>query len=347
MKQLRGALVGFGNVAEHGHLPAWLARDDVQLVAVVEPDAARRARAQEQLPGVTVHDDLEPLLRTIGLDFVDVATPPALHVPIIMAAAEAGVHVLCEKPLAVSPIEYDRAYEAVTRAGVVLFTVDNWKHSEPFRRVRTLVDDGRIGPLRGVVFEVTRVGCARSAGEDWRTHRALAGGGILVDHGWHSFYLMLELAGEPVRAVGATFHRSRYLDADVEDTAHCTVQFPSCVGRLDLTWAGHERRTRWHLEGRDGEIEVLEDRIMVRSGGRSETFTCAASLSSSSHHPAWFNGVIDAFRREIDDPAVRGTNLAQAGQCVELLSRAYAVSGVTAPRPHAATGPGVPSSAAS
>jgi len=321
---LRGAIIGFGQVAERGHLPAWLTRTDAEIVAVADPDAERQARARALLPRASVFGDACDLLREADLDFVDIATPPALHAPLIMAAAAAGRHIICEKPLAVSADEYGQVHDAVTRAGVALFTVHNWKYSEPFRRVRALLDDGAIGRLTGIAFETTRDGCAHSAGADWRMHNALAGGGILVDHGWHAFYLMLALANERPLAIRAHLARRRYLAADVEDSAQCTIEFPSLIGRLDLTWAGDTRRTRWQLQGQDGRIDVTDDRVSVRRNGHDESFRCSQSLSAGSHHPEWFGAVIDAFRREITDPSVRGENLAEAEQCVQLLSLAYA-----------------------
>ncbi|MBI4514674.1 MAG: Gfo/Idh/MocA family oxidoreductase [Deltaproteobacteria bacterium] len=324
---LRGAIVGFGNVAECGHLPAWqarAARGQMQIVAVAEPAAQRRQQARKLLPAALVGAEVQQILRDPTLDFVDIAAPPALHTDLIVAAANAGLHILCEKPLAVSAADYRRQHAAVERAGVTLFTVHNWKYSEPFRRVRALLDTGAIGPLATITFETTRDGCARTVGSNWRTHGAVAGGGILVDHGWHAFYLMLGLANERPRAIRAQLARRRYLTADVEDSALCTIEFPSLTGRLELTWAGRERRTRWQLQGRDGRIEVTDDRVSLHRRGRQESFTCAQSLSAGSHHPEWFAAVIDAFHREITDPAVRGENLAEAEQCVQLLSLAYA-----------------------
>jgi len=331
---LRGAIIGFGNVAERGHLPAWLARDDMEIVAVAEPDPARRARAGELLPAARLHDDPDELFReAAALDFVDIATPPALHAPLIVAAAAAGLHVVCEKPLVVSVSEYHRVRDAVREAGVVLFTVHNWKYSEPFQRVRALLDADSIGPLRSIMLETIRDGCARSARVDWRMSAGLAGGGILVDHGWHGFYIMLGLARQRPRAVRAELARRRYFTADVEDSAECTVVFPTVTGRLVLTWAGSERRTRWLLEGRDGVIEVDDDRISVRRGERVESFVCSESLSDGSHHPEWFGRVLEAFRRELVDPAVRGENLSEAGQCIQLLSLAYTSHANAAPAP--------------
>jgi len=333
--RLRGAILGFGKVAEIAHLPAWRARGDMTIVAVAEPDAARRARAAELLPAARLYGDPGELLREAAtLDFVDIATPPALHAPLIIAATRAGIHVVCEKPLVVSTAEYRRVRAAVRKAGVVLFTVHNWKYSEPYIRVRALLDAEAIGPLHGITLETVRNGCAESAGAGWRTSAALAGGGILVDHGWHGFYIMLGFARQRPRAVRAELARHRYLTTDVEDSAWCTVTFPTVTGRLVLTWAGTERRTHWRLEGRDGVIEVEDDRVSVRRGEEVESFVCSESLSAGSQHPEWFGRVIDAFQRELQDPAARGENLLEAGQCIKLLSLAYASrAGAAAPRP--------------
>jgi len=336
-QRLAGAILGFGNVAERGHLGAWRARDDVELVAVAEPDAGRRALAAALLPHVTCYDDAATLLRRERVDFVDIAAPPALHAQLVVAAAAAGVHVLCEKPLVISFAELRRVRDAIARAGVTLFTVHNWVHSEPYRRVRELIDAGAVGRLASVAIDVTRDGCAAAAGKGWRMRGTLAGGGILVDHGWHAFYLLLAFTRERAISIRAMFDRRRYVDADVEDTAHCTIEFPTVAARVDLTWAGERRHTGWDLRGDAGVIHVADDRIEVRGGGRTETLVCAESLSDGSHHPGWFGAVIDAFRREIDEPGARGANFAEAEQCLHLLAAAYA-SGADGGRRHVLRG---------
>ena len=322
--RLRGAILGFGNVAEHGHLPAWLARDDAHIAAVVEPDAERRARARALLPDTSSYRDLAAALRGEELDFVDIAMPPALHAAAIEEAAGAGLHVLCEKPLVVTPAELARVRDASRRSGVALFTVHNWKHSEPFRRVRELVSGGVLGPLTGVKFETVRDGCSQAVGDQWRMRSAVAGGGILVDHGWHAFYLIPVLVGERPLSIRARLARRRYLSADVEDSASCAIEFPTLSAELELTWAGSERRTSWRLVGRDGEVELGDARLrLFRRGRACEEVECAESLSAGSHHPEWFGAVIDEFRREIGLPGERGANLAEAGQCIDLLAAAY------------------------
>ncbi len=320
----RVALMGFGNVAEHGHLPAWRRRDDVQIVAVADVDPVRRALAARLLPVARVYPDASALLQREQPDIVDIATPPALHVPFVVEAAAAGCHILCEKPLATAVADYRRAARAVAASGVTLFTVHNWKHSAQFARVSALLAEGAVGRVRHIRLETIRNGWSVAVGGAWRSRAALAGGGILVDHGWHAFYLLTSLAGERPRRISATLERRRYTKTDVEDTARCTVEFPSMTGEIRLTWAGAERRTRWRVSGERGSLELDQGRLELRRGPEILRFVFRDSLSASSHHPEWFGAVIDAFVREIEDQAIRGENLAEAESCLMLLSLAYA-----------------------
>lgn len=324
MRTRRGALLGFGNVVERGHLPAWRERGDIVLAAAADPSPARRELAAQLLPGVRVYEDALDLLGRETLDFVDIGAPPAQHAPLAIEAARRGVHVLCEKPLTVCVDDYRAMVLAARQANVALFTVHNWKHSDQFKRVSALLRGGAVGRVKRIRLQTVRNGQSVTVGQMWRAQAAQAGGGILVDHGWHAFYLLTGLAGERPLRVGARIERRRYTDADVEDTAECTVEFPSLVGEISLTWAGHERRTSWEIVGDAGSMELKEERLELRRGGAVEQIVFPESLSAGSHHPDWFAAVIDGFLREVDDPSVRGTNLAESECCLALLTSAYA-----------------------
>lgn len=320
----RGAIIGFGNVAAHGHVPGWRDHADFEIVAVADPDPARRALAAELIPAVHVYASGDELLQHERLDFVDIATPPTAHGPWIIAAANAGVHVLCEKPLTTSCREYAALRAAARRAGVVLHTVHNWKYSEAFRTTQQLLTDGALGALRAISFDTARNGCAATTADNWRVRASIAGGGILVDHGWHAFYLLLALANERPLRIRAALERRRYLDAEVEDTALCAIEFPSLTAEIRLTWAASERHTRWQLVGDDGQMTIDDDRLVMQGPGAEHSHRLTTALSAGSHHPDWFSGVIDEFRQELDDPTVRGANQAEAELCVLMLNLAYA-----------------------
>jgi predicted dehydrogenase len=319
----RGAIIGFGNAAEHGHLPGWLNHPDFEIVAVADARSERRALAKTLLPEIGIYSTHEELLASESLDFVDIASPPAFHRDAVLAAAAAGLHVLCEKPLVTTVEDYRPIRKAVDAAGVVLHAVHNWKFSEAFLCLEDIIRSGRIGAIEHIVFEVERNGWSVSD-DDWRIRKSIAGGGILVDHGWHNFYLILSLAAQTPTSVHATLERRRYLDAEIEDTAACEIAFPGLSAEVHLTWAAMRRRTRWLLHGSSGRVAIDDDVIEIDNGAGHRAHKLVAGLSAGSHHPDWFPGVLQSFRREIEEPEGRGRNRAEAEWCLVLLDRAYA-----------------------
>ncbi len=318
----RGAIIGFGSVAEKGHLPGWQADAEFNIVAVVDPANARRACAEELVAGVRTYSNIDELFAKESLEFVDIASPPSFHQPAILAAAAAGVDVLCEKPVTTTAASYRPMRLAIRESGILLHAVHNWKFSEAFVVLREILADGGFGKVTGLSFETRRNGWSVSD-NDWRIKRDVAGGGILVDHGWHNFYLILALATEPPLAVSATLERRRYREAEIEDTAFCRIEFPQMSADVRLTWAAEERRTRWQVTAESGRVVIDDDSVETEHSGRSEVRQLRSGLSAGSHHADWFPGVIDSFRRELEDPRVRGTNLREAEWCLVLLDQAY------------------------
>jgi predicted dehydrogenase len=277
------------------------------------------------------------LLTRERLDFVDIATPPSSHVALILQAIGAGCDVLCEKPLVTTLADFHRVAQRAHAANVALATVHNWKHSTQFKHVARLVADGAVGWPERIQLDTDRNGQAVTVGASWRRDAAQAGGGILFDHGWHTLYLALALVPERPQRIHAVIGRRRPDAGDVEDTAHCRIELPSSTIELRLTWAAERRRTRWRIAGACGSIDLEEDRLTLRAKDRQHDARFPESLSAGSHHPDWFDAVIDEFFRAIDDPVERSTNLAAAEWCLTLISLAYesAASGEPVPIPSA------------
>src|ERR1700677_5238910 len=98
--KLRGAISGFGEVAARAHLAGWQTREAVSITAIHDPISERRHEAIRLMKNVRVYDDLELMLDGEAPDFVDVASPPALHREAARAVIEAGAHVVVEKAVA-------------------------------------------------------------------------------------------------------------------------------------------------------------------------------------------------------------------------------------------------------
>ena len=215
----KGAIVGCGAVACQAHVPAWRTASAFRIVAAVDPIPARRTHIQALLPEVRCYADLETLLAHEDVDFLDVCTPPALHEAGIIQACAHGLHVLCEKPLTFTAPAMQRIMAAVAAANVLVFAVHNWKYAPMFQALKRLLSEGVIGTPSAVEFTTLRTQPAGTTG--WRLDPQMAGGGILLDHGWHAFYLLLFLLDAPPQTIAATLERRLFLSAEVEDTVTC------------------------------------------------------------------------------------------------------------------------------
>jgi len=328
VKKHRGAIIGFGRVAAEAHLPGFQATPGFEIAAVIEPSEAERARALAALPGARAYGDFASAVEAEPkLDFVDVATPPRFHAPIVIEALDRGLHVLCEKPLALDLGEIGEIRRVARRSGRAVFTVHNWKYAPLFRRLHGLLRAGAIGELVAIDWRVLRPNPPRGASEaGWRLDREQAGGGILMDHGWHAFYLMRFLTGRPPRSISARIGAE--LGFGVEDRVECEVDFGGPRARIELRWGAAERRTAGVVHGSLGDIAIEDDRLVVTPTNRpAEETRFSPPLSASSYHPEWFPALLEDFRAEMQHPDRRGRNLAEAVCVAELVAAAYRSDG--------------------
>ena len=319
---LRGGLVGFGNVARNGHLPAWRGRNDVEIAAAADIDHASREAVSGVAPGLAFYDSAEALLDRERLDFVDICTPPASHGEMIRLALERGVHVLCEKPLVLDGSELFELSSLARRRNRALAAVHNWRHAPAIALASELVAAGRIGSVLRCEWEVLRerpsVAAPRDGVPNWRVDPAFSGGGILVDHGWHAAYVLAGWMPERLSAVRGRLENRRYRDWPVEDTARLDLEFGDGRASVFLTWAASERKNRLVIEGTEGSIRV-EDRMLALQSREGTERREIGSLSEGSHHPEWFSGTAAEFLAELADPARRSRSLAESTICLEVI----------------------------
>jgi predicted dehydrogenase len=318
---LRGAVIGLGNVAIHGHLPGWLGRPDVRIAAAADARPAQGALCEARLPGARWYDSPEDLLAGEPLDFVDICTPPSSHAELTLRALGRGLHVLCEKPLVSSPGDLRRVTEAAASAGRVLHTVHNWHHAPILSLTADLIREGEIGRVRQILWETLRMRPATAAdGSDgnWRVDPAVAGGGVLTDHGWHVFYVLPAWVGARPTSVGARLETRRHTAFAVEDTASVRLGFPDASAEIFLTWAAEKRRNRVEVDGTEGRIELRDDTLVLTGKGGERRWPGLPALSDGSHHPDWFHEVAERFLAAVAAESRTGTNLAEATLCCEI-----------------------------
>ena len=316
---LRGAIVGLGNVALAVHAPAWAARrDDVDIVAVSDTAPERRDAIHALLPTARWYDAPEDLLARERLDFVDVCTPPSSHAELVCRALERSLHVLCEKPLVVTPQELDRVVALAEATGRAVHTVHNWHHAPIIARASEVVRAGTLGRLTRVVWQTLRTQPAAAAGNghpasNWRLDPARAGGGILTDHGWHAVYLVGSWIGAAPTAVSARLEQRRPTASTIEDTATVHITFPDATAEIFLTWAADRRENTAQLIGTDARLDVHGDTLTLQRDGRSTRWACPPSLANGSVHPDWFDPEVTRFLAATRTPPQ--CNLSEARLC--------------------------------
>ncbi|MFC1889043.1 Gfo/Idh/MocA family protein [Thermodesulfobacteriota bacterium] len=324
--RLRGAIAGFGKMAENGHLPGWRRERRVEILAVCEPEPTRRRRAAKVLPGARVYASLGEMLEREPLDFIDVCTPPPYHAPITLASLHRDLHVLCEKPFVSTIDELRKIRRVSARKKRIAYPVHNWKHAPLLARAVKWINDGLLGRVLYSEFHTLRTNPA-SGLTAWRGEKEEAGGGgILLDHGWHCIYLLLNFHAERPRTVSAWMLPSPST-GQAEHTARISLEFPRSVGSLFLTWKAPGRYNSCRIYGEKGLIIVEDDRILLRPDkGHTRVATYRSPLSRGSHHPDWFDPVVKGFliAMERREDALRELN--EASLCLQSILAAYASS---------------------
>ena len=149
------AVLGTGRIVETAYVPAINEVEDAELVAVLSRDQARGDSFAQQHGIANAYADLDTLLRDPQVDAVIVATPDALHEPQVIASAQAGKHVLCEKPMATTSQGCQRMAEAVRASGVTFAMGYDNRFNAGLQRIKQMIDAGEIGPVRYVHAYVT------------------------------------------------------------------------------------------------------------------------------------------------------------------------------------------------
>ena len=338
MSRLKGAIIGYGFISSQGHLPAYLKRDDVEIVAVADVCEARRHLVPQIIPNARIYTDYESLLTSESLDFVDIATPPYAHAEIARMALCQGFHVLCEKPLTATTQEARMLLEQAQRSERVIFPCHNYKHAPVVKAIQSVVSQGSIGKVRSLTLSTFRNTHAKGVSEwrpHWRRDSAVAGGGIAMDHGSHTFYLTFDwLQDYPVSVTAKMQNTDK--EFDTEDNLSAVLTFPKGHACVHLTWTAGVRKVIYTVQGDQGAVTVDDDRLEIARMEKKESDENAPGTVSwnierkdiSSHwmdasHVQWFNSLFDRFLHAIQENQYAGKEAEEAYRCVELIEACY------------------------
>jgi predicted dehydrogenase len=231
-------IIGCGGISKP-HVRGYLRVPDQARVAAVADIVPQQAEERaKQAGGAHVYTDYRDMLEQEELDAVDICLPHHLHKDAIIAAARAGKHILCEKPLCLSMDEASVVQQAVQESGVTLMCAHNQLLLPSVQEARRLLDEGLLGKVYEVRTTDAFYNNFHPETMGWRAHREFIGGGELIDTGYHPTYLLLYLAAaRPVEIVAMlSKHRLEFMDG--EDSAQVLVRFENgVVGNIVTSWA--------------------------------------------------------------------------------------------------------------
>jgi predicted dehydrogenase len=298
-------------------------RERVAIVVAVDP--ASEARVGADIPVVADR----AMLDAYGpLDFVDICTPTGSHLATTLWALEHGMHVLCEKPVATTRAEAMTIAAAATAARRVVMPCHQYRFNPAWQQMHEWLTDGAIGTWHLAELSVYRPGADAGrdrSGRPWRTLAAEGAGGILLDHGTHLLYSLMDAAGSAPVAVQGWMGRLRHRDYGVEDTAQLIVEFTDRIATVCLTWAAPHRENRVRFIGDHGVIDWQGGILRLERTGHAATILDFSRQLDKREYAGWFSRLFERFA-EAMDRGVAPDTLDEIGRVASLLEASYAAA---------------------
>jgi predicted dehydrogenase len=306
---LHWGLIGCGDIAGKRVAPALRDLDNCRLVAVSRAQYDLAEQFARKFAAQRWYRDWRDLLEDEEIEAVYIATPPNLHAEQTIAAAKAGKHVICEKPMALDAQACRRMIAACRTAGVRL-SIAYYRHFYPVvGRIKQIIEPGEIGKV--VLAEIRAFENFRPETDDprsWMIRKRQGGGGPLMDFGCHRIEVLLNILGTVSRAWGS--NGRLVTDWEVEDTSVSILEFQNeARGMLAVSRAVEEPRDTLDIYGSAGSIHVPvlnsgSMTIVTPEGERREDHPPHQNL-----HLPYIQAVADAFLENREPPVPGETGL--------------------------------------
>lgn len=283
MSVVRWGLIGAGDIASKRIAPAFRDLSNCEFVAVSRSRSELAAAFAEEFGASRWYADWRELLRDDEIDAVYIATPVYLHAEQTIAAANAGKHILCEKPMALNVRECDEMI-AACRENDVKLGIAYYRHFYPvIDRVKEIIASGEIGKV--AVAQINAFEFFDPPPSDprrWILEKEKSGGGPMIDFGCHRIEIFNNLFGRARQVSGSVSHEA--FGREVEDTAAATFKYENGVfASLTVSHASREPQDTLEIFGTDGSIHVDvlnagELTVRVGSDERKESHPPAANI---------------------------------------------------------------------
>lgn len=305
---VRWGIIGAGDIVRRRVAPAINDLPNCELAAIARANADKAEEFAREFGAKRWYADWRELVKDDEVDAVYIATPVYLHAPQTIAAAEAGKHVLCEKPMAMNAAECDEMIAACEASGVKLGIAYYRRFYPVLARVRELLASGELG--RPVVAQINSFEYVDMAADDprhWFLEKAKNGGGPMMDFGCHRLEVLTNLFGS-VRRLSALTANVEWKEREVEDSAVATLEFENGpVATVTVTHGAREPQDTLDIYFTSGSIHIPvlnrgDIRIVSADGERIESHPNGANTDEPL--------IADLANAVLDDrePSITGAN---------------------------------------
>ncbi|MDR1704688.1 MAG: Gfo/Idh/MocA family oxidoreductase [Clostridiales bacterium] len=333
-KQLRVGIIGTGSIS-HMHITSYEKNENAEIIALCDIDEKRLKTAADKYGIEKTYADYRRMFAECALDAVSVCTWNSQHAPCAIAALEAGLHVLCEKPMAINRAEAETMREAAERSGKLLMIGFVRRFGNDCRVLKDFINNGDLGEIYyAKTTYIRRFGCPGG----WYGDKARSGGGPLIDLGVHVIDLTRYLMGnpKPVSVYAAAFDKllanksvkdakgyrsatkSNNNPADVEDMVSALVRYDNgAVLNIVTSFA-------LNVKEDEGLIELMGTKGGAKLNPNLEIFTekngYMVNIGFNTPTALSFNGLFENEVNHFVDCALNGSPcLAPAGDGVVVM----------------------------
>ncbi|WP_274365038.1 Gfo/Idh/MocA family protein [Paenibacillus thermotolerans] len=280
-QRLKIGLVGASWFSDLWYLPAIQLHPNADIHAICSEGGESAQRMSEKYGIPHVYTSYERMLEEAGLDGVCIVTPNVLHAPVAEAAMRKGIHVICEKPLAMNAEEAARMAAAAETSKVLHSVNFTYREHPGIQRMKAMVAEGAIGDIHSGYFEYSgEYGITQPPG--WRGAASKGGiGGVLADLGSHLIDLAQFVTGTGITEVcgEARFaHADRYDDAAADSVSFLARFADGMRGTFHTSWLEHQGGSGQTIRL---ELTGLKGKLRFAAGERG------CSLQYAPHREAW------------------------------------------------------------
>lgn len=325
---LKGAIIGFGKIAQNSHLKAYQndeLKNDVVITSVVEPLEANKEEGKINHPELIFYSSMDELFANEKIDFIDITAPPKFHAQLIQEGIKQNVNILCEKPFTMNLEEAKTTYALLKNYEKVFMPCHQYRYSPIWQNFKSFLNNsnGNVNSL--LQFNIFRLQAdpgGTNFNPAWRTDKNVSGGGVLADSGIHYLYLSQWLLGKP-KSVTAKIYNLNHSEYQVEDTAVVILEFEKAIAEITLTWGADKRVNNARLISSAGSLNYEGKTKLLKNFNGKEEIISVPDASDKAHYFSLYISLIKEFISKINNNNKSRNLIEEAFDSINLLTKCY------------------------